>query len=77
MNTIDDDTRIALLCDLAHNRIEEAIVEETYSEYIVPNYNNDGTKYTEKGQDLFNEFYDYYEGVLLGRLKLVDDPNYK
>ena len=30
----------------------------------------------ETPQDLFNEYYDYYEGVLLGRLKLVDDPNY-
>ena len=80
MNTISNDTRIALLCELAHNRVLE--LESNLNSkgngtsYICSNYNNDGTKYTEKGQDLFNEFYDYYEGVLLGRLKLVDDPNY-
>jgi hypothetical protein len=72
MNTISNDMRIALLCELAHNRVEEADTS-----YIIDNYNGDGTKYTEDGQELFNGHYDYYEGILLNHLKLVDNPKYK
>ena len=72
MNTISNDTRIALLCELAHKRVEDADTS-----YIIENYNGDGTKYTDDGQELFNEYYDYYEGVILNHLDLVDNPNYK
>ena len=74
MNTISNDTRIALLCELAHNRVLE-LESNSHSKgngtsYICSNYNNYGTKYTEHGQDVFNEFYDYYEGVLLNNLTI-------
>lgn len=70
MNTISNDTRIALLCELAHDRIKEdgAI-------YIIDD--DGGTRYTDDVQDSFNEYYDYYEGVILNHLDLVDNPNYK
>ena len=70
MNTISNDVRIKLLCELAHNRVEQAdtsyIIEDSF-----------GTKYTEEGQGLFNEYYDEYEGIILDNLELVEDHNYK
>ena len=78
MNKISNDTRIALLCELAHDRIKEDGQNGNLPNInIIPNYNGDGTKYTDEGQDLFNEYYDYYEGVILNHLTLVDNPNYK
>ena len=62
----NDDTRIRLLCELAHERIEEEIKNEQNprSSYIQNINEKDGTKYTENGQYIFNNYYDYYEGVL-------------
>ena len=77
MNTIGNDTRIALLCELAYDRIkEDGENGDLPNIYIIPDYNGDGTKYTEEGQELFNYYYDNYEATLLNHLKLVDDPNY-
>ena len=79
MNTISNDTRIALLCELAHERVKED--EERLYSYgkgtTLIRKDDFGTRYTEEGQDLFNEYYDYYEGVILNHLDLVDNPNYK
>ena len=48
---------IQLSCELAHNRVEEADTS-----YIVEN-EGEG-QYTEDGQDLFNDYYDYYQNIL-------------
>ena len=48
---------IQLSCELAHNRVEEADTS-----YIIEN-EGEG-QYTEGGQDLFNEWYDYYQNIL-------------
>ena len=71
IDQINNSTKIEMLSELAHNRVEEADTS-----YIIDNYNGDGTKYTEDGQELFNGHYDYYEGILLNHLKLVDNPKY-
>ena len=62
MNKIKNSTKIEMLCELAHNRVKD--IEPSY---IIKN-EGDG-QYTEKGQDLFNEFYDYYESIILTYLK--------
>ena len=48
---------IQLSCELAHNRVEEADTS-----YIIEN-EGEG-QYTEDGQDLFNDYYDYYQNIL-------------
>ena len=48
---------ISLSCELAHNRVEE---DDT--SYIIDD--EQGTRYTEDGQDLFNDYYDYYQSIL-------------
>ena len=78
MNTISNDTRIALLCELAHDRIkEDGQNGDLPNIYIIPNNDGDGTKYTDEGQELFNYYYDNYECMILNHLDLVDNPNYK
>ena len=62
METIKNSTKIEMLCELAHNRVEEADTS-----YIIEN-EGDG-QYTEDGQELFNQYYDYYESIILGYLK--------
>ena len=70
MNTISNDTRIALLCELAHDRIkEDGQNGDLPNIYIIPNNDGDGTKYTDEGQDLFNDWYDYYDNIILTYLK--------
>ena len=56
---------IQLSCELAHNR-----VEETDPSYIIEN-EGEG-QYTEDGQDLFNEWYDYYQNILR-RFIIIDE----
>ena len=51
-----------MLCELSHNRV----LEDCEYDNLSIDENGD---YTEKGQDLFNEFYDYYESVILTYLK--------
>ena len=60
----NDDTRIGLLCELAHERIEEEIRSEQNPRSSYIEENQDGTKYTENGQYIFDTHYDYYEGIL-------------
>lgn len=62
MNEIDNSTKIEMLCELAHNRV----LEDSETDNIEFDENGD---YTEKGFELFNEYYDYYENRILTYLK--------
>ena len=64
MDKIENSTKIALLCELAHERVKQADTS-----YIIEN-NGDG-QYTDDGQDLFNDYYDYYESIILNYLKEI------
>ena len=70
MNKINNQTRIALLCELAHNRVKEDF--QNINNHGTTKYINGDLGYTEKAQDIFNEFYDYYEGILLNNLELAE-----
>ena len=62
MNKIKNSTKIEMLCELSHNRV----LKDCEYDNLEIDENGD---YTEKGQDLFNEFYDYYESIILTYLK--------
>jgi|TARA_Y100000310_G_scaffold293902_1_gene323893 hypothetical protein len=55
---------ISLSCELAHHR-----VEESDTSYIIED--KDGTRYTEDGQDLFNDYYGYYQSILAKYIKEI------
>ena len=61
MSKIKNSTKIEMLCELSHNRV----LEDCETNLSL----DENGDYTEKGQDLFNEFYDYYESVILTYLK--------
>ena len=61
MNKIKNSTKIEMLCELAHNRV----LEDCETNLSL----DKGGDYTMEGQDLFDEFYDYYESVILTYLK--------
>ena len=63
MNTINNSIKIEMLCDLAHNR-----VMEYHSKKEGDLINNDN-EYTDEGQVLFDELYDYYDSIILTYLK--------
>jgi len=69
MNKIDNSTKIEMLCELAHNRVEEDFKD--INNYGTNKYINEDLNYTEKAQDVFNEYYDYYESIFLSYLKEV------
>ena len=75
MNKINNSTKIEMLCELAHNRVKEECINkydsnnDSHSDYIKEN-DGDG-QYTEDGQELFNEYYDYYESIILSYIKEV------
>ena len=60
---ITNSSFIELSCELASNRVTET--EPYYNAYSVEG------KYTESGQDVFNEFYDYYQNILKNYLEEV------
>ena len=60
---IKNSTKIEMLCELAHNRVMEEHSQEK-GDYI-----DNENDYTMEGQDLFDEFYDYYESIILTYLK--------
>jgi hypothetical protein len=60
---ISNSNFIQLSCELASNRVTEE--EPYFNAYSI------GGKYTEAGQDAFNEFYDYYQNVLKNHLEEV------
>lgn len=61
MNKIKNSTKIEMLCELAHNRV----LEDSETNLSL----DKGGDYTMEGQDLFDEFYDYYESIILTYLK--------
>ena len=73
MNKIKNSTKIEMLCELAHNRVLEECLDkydsnnDSHSDYIKEN-TGEG-QYTDEGQDLFNDWYDYYDNIILTYLK--------
>ena len=65
MNEIDNSTKVEMLCELAHNRVLEDSKFDNFGTFI---YDEIGD-YTERGVELFNEYYDYYENRILTYLK--------
>ena len=61
MNKIKNSTKIEMLCELAHNRV----LEDSETNLSL----DKGGDHTMEGQDLFDEFYDYYESIILTYLK--------
>ena len=56
---------IALSCELAHNRVLEDDVNNEYCSKIKDKNNKEFiSSYTEIGQNLFDEYYDYYQSIL-------------
>ena len=68
MNDIDNSTKIEMLCELAHNRTmyEFGETEESFNR----NWKKDGS-YVEESQNVFNEWYDYYDSIILNYLKEI------
>lgn len=62
---------IALSCELAHNRVLEDDLNNEYCSIKIKDKNNKEfiSSYTELGQDLFNEYYDYYQEILRTYIK--------
>ena len=67
MNSINNSTKIELLCELAHNRVKEDFRDIT--KYGTNKYIEEDLSYTEKAQNVFDEHYDYYESIVLSYLK--------
>ena len=68
--TLDDETRIGLSCDIADYILMKYVVELDErilgeKSVIKDNPNGEGTLYTEKGQDIFNNIYDDIETIIL------------
>ena len=63
MNSINNSTKKKMLCELAHNGVMECHSKEE-GDFI----NNDN-EYTEEGQVLFDELYDYYDSIISTYLK--------
>ena len=67
MNQISNSTKIEMLCELAHNRVKEDF--RNITKHGTNKYIEEDLGYTEEGQDLFNEWYDYYDTIILSYLK--------
>ena len=61
MNSINNSTKIEMLCELAHNRV----MQDNDTNLIL---DEDGD-YTTIGQGLFDEWYDYYDSIISTYLK--------
>ena len=63
---VDDDRRIALSCELAHNRMfrESGETEESFNRNWLITEKDGSTRYTEEAQDVFDEYYDYYATII-------------
>ena len=66
MNSINNSTKIEMLCELAHSRTmyEFGETEESFNR----NWKKDGS-YVEESQNIFDEWYDYYDSIILSYLK--------
>ena len=67
MNNINNSTKIEMLCELAHNRVKEECENDSWETYMIKNVGEG--QYTEYGQVIFNEWYDYYDSIILTYLK--------
>jgi hypothetical protein len=71
MNQIGNSTKIEMLCELAHNRVkkaEDSLISKGNGTTLIIENKGEG-QYTELGQNLFDEWYDYYESIILNYLK--------
>jgi hypothetical protein len=71
MNKINNSTKIEMLCELAHNRVKEDFRDIT--KYGTNKYIEEDLSYTEKAQNVFDEYYDYYDSIILSYLKEKDE----
>ena len=71
MNSINNSTKIELLCELAHDRVKEDFRDIT--KYGTNKYIEEDLSYTEKAQNVFDEYYDYYDSIILSYLKEKDE----
>ena len=69
MNSINNSTKIELLCELAHNRVKEDFKDIT--KYGTNKYIEEDLSYTEKAQNVFDEYYDHYENIILSYLEEI------
>ena len=67
MNSINNSTKIEMLCELAHNRVKEDFKDITKNG--TNKYIEEDLGYKEKAQNVFDEHYDYYESIVLSYLK--------
>jgi hypothetical protein len=67
MKTINNSTKIKMLCELAHNRVKEDFRD--IAKYGTNKYIEEDLSYTEKAQNVFDEYYDYYDTIVLTHLK--------
>ena len=68
---LDSSTRISLSCDISEWILEEYGTHITEENLIENNPDGDGTQYTEKGQEIFNNIYDQIETIILRYFKEV------
>ena len=71
MEIIKNSTKIEMLCELAHNRVleeENKLTSKGKGTTLIIENIGEG-QYTDEGQDLFNEWYDYYDSIILTYLK--------
>lgn len=67
MNIINNSTKIDMLCELAHNRVKEEFKD--INNFGTRKYASEDLSYTKKAQGVFDEFYDYYDSIILTYLK--------
>ena len=71
MPEISDDIRIALACDISEWVLEEYGPHITEEKLIEKNPDDDGTQYTEEGQDIFENIYEEIETRILRYFKVA------
>ena len=69
MNQVNNSTKIEMLCELAHNRVKEDFKDITKNG--TNKYIEEDLGYTEKAQNVFDEYYDYYESIILSYLEEI------
>ena len=69
MNNINNSIKIEMLCELAHNRVKEEFKD--INDYGTNKYIDEDLSYTKKAQSVFDEWYDYYDSIILGYLKEI------
>ena len=58
---------IQLCCDLAYNRVQEKqdkLISKGNGTTLIEEDEDEGTKYTDYGQTVFDEYYDYYQDAI-------------